>query len=130
MERFTLFDIQREVAVAARGQAFFRQAIVLLIFIVNYYFPERLAISFYMSINSFAVVGSLLIFISIFDITASYFRGFRNKKKQIEILEMRIDKIDTLIENRYKQTLFNNPDIFICFEQRSKELKEILEKLK
>lgn len=130
MEKFTLLDIQKEVAIAARSHALFRQVIILLIYIVNYYFPKQLTINFYMTLDLFAIVGSMLIFLSILDITTSYFRGFRNKKKQKEILEMRIDKIDTLIANRSTQSLFNNPDTFIFFEKRSKELKEILEELK
>lgn len=129
MERFTLFDIQREIAVSSRGNALIREMVLFFTYVLIYYFPEYFSINFNLSLDHFALFGSLLIMIAVFDITTSYFRGFRNKKKQIEVLKTRIDAIETIIKNQNKQKLFNSAETFFSLEQRSNEFKEIIRKL-
>jgi positive regulator of sigma E activity len=129
-EKITLFDIQREVAVNARKTALLRQSYIMFFYIMICCFDGRFSFHFEISTNLFALIGSFLIFIGVFDATYSYFQGFRKKKKQQEILERRIMSIDGAINVLKKHKLLQDENYVLTLEARTENLKEVLNEIK
>lgn len=132
-KKTTLFDIQREVAVNGRKAALLRWSFIIFFYIIICCFDGRFPFHIEISTNLFALIGSFLIFVAVFDATYSYFQGFGNKVKQKQILERRIMSIDgtiNIFKNHKSLQNENNEDYIISLEAIVENLKDVLNEIK